>query len=149
MSNASTALREIKRVETINEFIDAIRLRVNVFVIEQGCELGWDPDEADKISKHFIALSDGKVVSTARYREITKGEIKIERMATEKEYRGQNIGKDLIRFMLKDIERLKPVRVWVRSQVQSEPFYQKCGFVAVSEPHEYWGVLHVDMDYRG
>ena len=42
-----------KEIETINEFIDAIRIRVDVFIKEQGFEPGWEPDEDDKVSKHL------------------------------------------------------------------------------------------------
>lgn len=73
-----------KEVETINEFIDAIRLRIDVFIKEQGFQPGWEPDEDDKISRHFIAMVDDKIVATARFRETAKGEIKIERMVTKK-----------------------------------------------------------------
>ena len=55
-----------KEVEIISEFIDAIRLRVDVFIIEQGFKPGWEPDEDDKISRHFIAMADDKVVATAK-----------------------------------------------------------------------------------
>ena len=49
-----------KKIKTINEFIDAIRIRVDVFINEQGCKPGWEPDEKDKESKQFIALIDKK-----------------------------------------------------------------------------------------
>src|SRR3989338_6821986 len=139
---------EFKQVETINEFIDAIRLRVEVFIKEQGFQPGWEPDEDDKSSKHFIAGHNGKVVATARYRETIKGEIKVERMVTSKEYRNKNVGKGLLAYMLKEIKKLKPKRVWLRSQVSSQSFYEKCGFAATSKPFEMWGVSHIDMNYK-
>ncbi len=136
-----------KEVETINEFIDAIKLRVDVFIREQGFEPGWEPDEDDKISKHFIAITDNKIVSTARFREIAKDEIKIERMVTKKEYRGKGIAKGLVEFMIEEIKKLEPKKIWLRSQVQSQSFYEKCQFKAVSEPFDMWGVPHIDMEY--
>lgn len=139
---------KFKKVDTINEFIDAIRLRVDVFIKEQGFQPGWEPDEDDKVSKQFIAICDGKIVSTARYRETAKGEIKIERMVTLKEYRCKNIGKGLLTFILKDIKKLKPKRIWLRSQVKSQTFYEKNGFVAISKPFDMWGVLHIDMEHN-
>jgi len=138
---------QYKEVETINEFIDAIRLRVDVFIKEQGFQPGWEPDEDDKISKHFIAVSDGQIVSTARFRETSKGEIKIERMVTKKEYRGKGIGIGLVKYMINKIAKLKPKRIWLRSQVQSQKFYEQCGFKTVSESFDMWGVPHIDMDY--
>ena len=79
-----------KKVDSLAEFIDAIRLRVDVFIKEQGFAPGWEPDEDEKSATHFIALADGKVVATARYREIAPGEFKIERMATQKDLRGKS-----------------------------------------------------------
>ena len=137
-----------KEVKTINEFIDAIRLRVDVFIKEQGFQLGWEPDEDDKVSKHFIAVADKIIVSTARFREVAKGEFKIERMVTKKEYRGKGITKGFVTFMIKQILKLKPKKIWLRSQVQSQQFYEKCGFRAVSKPFDMWGVPHIDMAYN-
>ncbi|MFH1200043.1 MAG: GNAT family N-acetyltransferase [Candidatus Micrarchaeota archaeon] len=136
-----------KQVQTINEFIDAIRLRADVFIKEQGFQPGWEPDEDDKKSVHYIAICGGKVVSTARHRETAKGEIKIERMATAKDYRGKNIGRGLVVFMIDEIKTLGPKRIWLRSQVQSQKFYEKCGFAAVSKPFDQWGVPHIDMEH--
>jgi predicted GNAT family N-acyltransferase len=118
-----------------------------VFIKEQGFQPGWEPDEDDKISKQFIGMADDKIVSTARFREISNGEIKIERMVTQKDYRGKGIGTGLIKFMIDDIKRLRPRRIWLRSQVQSQKFYEECDFKVVSEPFDMWGVPHIDMDY--
>ncbi len=137
-----------KKVETNNEFIDAVRIRADVFIREQGFQPGWEPDEDDKISKHYIAILDGKIVSTARTRETAKNEIKIERMATKKEYRKRGVGKGFIKFIISEIKKQKPKRIWLRSQVQSQPFYEKCGFKDVSKPFDMWGVPHIDMDYK-
>ena len=136
-----------KEIETISEFIDAIRIRVDVFIREQGFEPGWEPDKDDKISKHFIAIMDGKVVSTARYRETAKSEIKIERMAIRRENRGKEIGKGLVEFMLNDIRKQSPKKIWLRSQVQAQKFYEKCGFKATTKPFDMWGVPHIDLEY--
>lgn len=139
---------QCKQVESIQEFIDAIRLRVDVFIKEQDFTPGWEPDEDDKNSVHFIVLSDGKVVGTARYREISPGEFKIERMATTKEMRGKGVATKLLEFMVKDIMKQEPKKIWLRSQVQAREFYEKNGFETVGEPFETYGKMHVDMEYQ-
>lgn len=136
-----------KYVETIDEFIDAIRLRVDVFIREQGFQPGWEPDEDDKAARHVIAMADGQVLATARYRFISSDEIKLERMVTRKDYRGRGMGSALIKFVVPEILQLEPKRLWLRSQVVSQRFYSKSGFVPVSAPFEMWGVPHIDMDY--
>ncbi len=140
---------QCKFIQTIDEFIDAIRLRVDVFIREQGFQPGWEPDEDDKASRHVIALIDHRIVSTARYRYVSSDEVKLERMVTHKEYRGRGIGTALVRFVVPEILKVAPRRLWLRSQVASQRFYTKCGFVPTSSPFEMWGVPHIDMDYGG
>lgn len=135
-----------KEIESINEFIDAIRIRVDVFIIEQKSKPGWEPDEEDKTARHFIALTDGKIVSTLRIREVDGG-VKIERMATKKEYRGKGISKGLLEFVLKEIKKIKPKKIWMEAQVQAKEFYEKCGFKAVSESYNLYGIPHLKMEY--
>lgn len=139
---------EFKEVETIPEFIDAIRIRANVFIKEQGFEPGWEPDEDDKTSRHFIALADDQIVATVRFREFSPKEIKIERMACKKEFRGKGISKNLAEFLIKEIKKLKPKKIWLKSQVRSQQFYEKCGFKAKTKPFDMWGCPHVDMEYE-
>ena len=136
-----------KEVSTIPEFVDYIRLRQEVFVLEQGFNSGFEPDEDDKTAKHFIALDDDRVVSTARYRVIAPGEYKIERMTTEKDYRGKGIGKKLIEYLLGEIKKHKPNKIWLNSQVQAQKFYENCGFKAVGKPFDEYGVMHILMEY--
>ncbi|MFC1722978.1 GNAT family N-acetyltransferase [Nanoarchaeota archaeon] len=134
-----------KEVETVNEFIDAIRIRADVFIVEQGFKPGWEPDEDDKKSRHFIAIVGDEIVATARFRDLEG--IKMERMVTKKDFRGKKIGTGLVEFMLAEIQKMDPKRIWLRSQVQSQPFYEKCGFKAVTEPFDMWGCMHVDMEW--
>ncbi len=136
-----------KEAETINDFVDAIRLRVDVFILEQGCKPGWEPDKDDKHSKHFIAIKDGAVVATARYREVSKSEIKIERMVTKKEYRNKGVGRGLLQFMIKYIMKQKPRKIILQSQVQARKFYEECGFKTTSKPFDLYGIQHIDMEY--
>ncbi len=135
-----------KKVETINEFIDAIRIRYEVFVKEQGFQPGWEPDEDDKISMHFIAITEGKIVGTVRFRETAKGEFKIERMCILKEYRKKGVGKGLIGFVMKELMKLKPKKIWMKSQVQAQTFYETHGFSAVGKQKEEYGFPHIEME---
>ena len=137
---------EYKEIEKISEFIDAIRIRVDVFIKEQKCEPGWEPDEEDKKSRHFIAILDNKIVATARVRETRKNEYKIERMATKKEYRKKGIGKGLVEYIIKNISKQKPKRIWMQSQVRAQKFYETCGFKTISKPYNLYGIKHIDME---
>lgn len=136
-----------KQIETIGEFIDAIRIRVDVFINEQGFAPGWEPDEHDKTAKQYIALVGKKIVATARVRESKQGEFKIERTAIKKERRGKGIGAGLVVYIISELKRKKPKRIWLQSQVHVKGFYEKVGFKVISEPVDQWGILHIDMEY--
>ena len=136
-----------KKVETIEEFIGAIRIRVEVFINEQGSKPGWEPDEMDKTSKHYIALVKNEIASTARARESNKKEFKIERMATKKGFRKKGIGKGLVEFIVKDLKKSNPKRIWMQAQVRAREFYENCGFKATSKPYDLYGIMHIDLEY--
>ena len=138
-----------KEIKSVNEFIDAIRIRVDVFIKEQKFKPGWEPDEDDKKSKHFIAIIDNKIVATARVRETESKGYKIERMAAKKEYRKKGIGKGLVDYIINDINKLNPKRIWMQSQVQAQKFYQKCGFKIISKSYNLYGIEHIDMELTG
>src|SRR5205814_731773 len=101
---------------TINEFIDAIRIRVDVFVIEQQCPPGWDPEELDKVSQQYIALNTNEIVATVRLRENPKGTAKIENMVVKKKHRGRGIGVGLTTYVTKQAKKQGYKKIWMQAQ---------------------------------
>lgn len=138
---------ECRRVESLSDFIDAIEIRVDVFVKEQGFEPGWEPDEDDKTAEQFLAVDDGKPVATLRVRKTGESEFKIERMAVRKEFRAQGVGQALLDYVVGELKKTSPKKIWLQSQLQAQQFYEKNGFAAVSEAYELFGRPHVDMQY--
>jgi len=138
-----------KQIETINEFIDAIRIRIEVFIIEQKCPPGYDPDELDKVSKHYIALADNKIVAMARLREDPKGVAKIENMVVKKEYRGKGIGTGLTEYVIKQTVKQGYKKIWMQAQQHAQHLYESVGFRVTSKPYDLYslGIPHVDMEY--
>lgn len=136
----------IRRIETFGELIDAIRLRVDIFIKEQGCAPGWEPDEDDKQAIQYVALLDNRVVATGRALQTGPTEYKIQRMAIDASHRKQGIGSQLLEFMVADLQKQNPKRFWMQSQVHAQPFYEKHGFRAISKPYNLHGIMHVDME---
>ncbi len=138
-----------KKITSIVEFIDAIRIRVDVFIIEQKCKSGWEPDEEDKVADHYIATVNNEIIATARVREVNKKEYKIERMAVKKAFRNKGIGKGLVNYIVNEIKKNNPKKIWMQAQVQAQQFYEKCGFIAVSIQYDLYdlGIPHIDMVY--
>ncbi len=136
-----------KNIETIPEFIDAIRLRSDVFIIEQKFQPGWEPDEDDKKAVHFVGIDKGKIIATVRFRKFGKDEYKIERMAVAKNYRKKGIGRELLEYVIRHLKKLKAKKIWLRSQANAKTFYDRCGFIATTKPFEIYRVMHIDMEY--
>lgn len=139
-------MTEFREVATINEFIDAIRIRANVFIVEQCFQPGWEPDEDDKTAMQYIAIVAGNIVGTCRARETAKNEFKLERMAIKKDYRRKGIGREMLKYVISKLTLLKPNRIWLSSQVQAQKFYEKYGFRAVSAPYDQFGKMHIDLE---
>lgn len=140
---------QVKTIESLNEFVEAIRIRVDVFIKEQKCPPGWEPDQLDKSSKHFIALLNGEIVATARLGESQDLITKLERMAVKKEYRGKGVGKALLLHIIKFARQNGFKKIYAQAQVQAEPFYRKNGFITVSGAYDLYNlkIPHVDMEY--
>lgn len=133
-----------KKIVSISELIDAIRLRVDVFIKEQKNQPGWEPDVEDKIADHYVATIEEEVVATARVRE-TNSEYKIERMAVKKEFRGKGVGKGLVNYIVGEIKKEKPSKIWLQAQIQAQEFYEKSNFRSISKPYDLYGIAHIDM----
>lgn len=127
--------------------LEAIRIRVDVFILEQHCPPGWEPDELDKDAIHYVAQAGKRIVATARMRVDEKNVAKIERIAVKKAYRGKKIGKGLLQFILQDIRKHKYDQVQIQAQSYAKQFYIGLGFKVTSEEYDphHLGIPHVDM----
>jgi predicted GNAT family N-acyltransferase len=132
------------------ELIDAIRIRVDVFILEQGCPVGWEPDEFDKVAFQFVALLDGKVVGTARLRQDEPGSWKIERMAVDVGHRRMGVGSLLTRTLTASASARGATRLWLEAQTHARGVYEAAGFVADSAEYNLYGldIPHVYMVHQ-
>ena len=81
---------------------DAQRLRVEVFVIEQGVPIELEWDEGDEVSIHAVAYDEsGQVVATGRL--LPDGHIG--RMAVRQSARGTGIGSQVLKTLLAEAVR--------------------------------------------
>ena len=123
---------------------EAIQIRTEVFVIEQGFREEFDTVDSNCL--HFLYFVDEKAVGVARiYYSKEHDCYSIGRFAILKEYRRQHIGKRLLVEMEKYIlEKHGPMKIGLSSQERAVPFYSACGYKIVGDmyldenyPH-YW-----------
>ena len=124
---------------------DAVKLRTLVFVVEQKIDTRLEIDENEEIASYVVVYSEGKPVSTGRYRATDKG-IKMERFATLPEHRGKGMGRVVVEEILKNIIPLQKT-IYLHSQESAVDFYLKNGFILIGEPFFEAGIRHYKMIY--
>ena len=137
----------VKRFEelTVEELYEILKLRSEVFVVEQNC-VYQDIDDKDKLAWHVFLRDDEGL--EAYLRVLDKGvsfdEVCIGRVVSKK--RRQRFGKTVMEAGMKVAEdKLGADKIKIVAQCYAEGFYQKVGFVTVSEEFMYDGIPHVYM----
>lgn len=104
-------------------------IRTEVFVVEQKCLPVEEFDELDAVAVHFLYWAQGKPVATGRYRKTEKG-IKIERIATLAEHRGQGYASEMVRFLIQEAQKAYPdvKYYYLHAQQSVMPLYASLGF---------------------
>lgn len=132
---------------SVYELHDILKLRQEVFIIEQNC-VYLDIDDIDKTAWHLLGLKKDSLCAYSRvYQAKNQRQILIGRVLTSLELRGQAIGKQLMQETLEFIKRENPdMPIKVSAQAHLENFYADFGFVKTSEPYDEDGIMHIDMD---
>ncbi|MBE0451707.1 MAG: GNAT family N-acetyltransferase [Clostridia bacterium] len=127
---------------------EILKLRVNVFIIEQNC-FYHELDDKDYYATHMCGY-DGENRLIAYLRILDPGisfdEVSIGRVVVAPEVRGDGIGRKL---MLDALEYAKeaydsPV-IRISAQAYLQDFYESVGFVPASEIYLEDDIPHMDM----
>jgi len=130
------------------EELDVVhKIREIVFIDEQKVPRKLEYDEYEDSSEHIIASYGEKAVGAGRIRIKKDGRIKLERIAVLKEYRGKNIGKAIMDFMVNYSKKKTPKEIYLHGQLYAIKFYEKCGFKVRGEPFGEAGIEHIEMYY--
>lgn len=126
----------------IDELYEILRLRVDVFVVEQSCPYP-EIDGIDKEAFHIFAKEDGEIVAYARvYKE--NDEIHLGRVIAKK--RGQGLGKIILNEAIKEVyEKYGNEKIHIEAQTYAKEFYAKAGFEQRSESFVMDGIRHIKM----
>ncbi|MBM2803484.1 MAG: acyltransferase [Deltaproteobacteria bacterium] len=145
---AKNSTATIKRVSSQAELVQALTIRILVFVREQGVPAEIELDTDDQRAIHFLAIKLAKAVGTARV-VMRRGDAKIGRMAVLKSYRRKGIGAALLKRAILSAKRLHARRIYLHAQVAVIGFYQRMGFRAVGRVFDEAGIAHRKMILRG
>ncbi|MBU2219345.1 GNAT family N-acetyltransferase, partial [Patescibacteria group bacterium] len=120
---------KIKLVKIPQELIDAKDIRRQIFQKEQGISEELDFDGKDKKSHHVVVYYKDRPIGTTRIRYLEDNKVaKIERTSVLQEFRGKDIGKQIIEYALDFLNKKGIEKVILNAQEHAKGFYEKLGF---------------------
>lgn len=152
LERSSNVIACVKHFKELNneELYDILRLRCEIFVVEQNCPY-QDCDLKDKEAYHLFIKNHHEIIAYLRI--LNKGasydEISIGRVVVHKEYRRKGIAQKMIRDAIEFIEeKLGETSVRLSGQLYAERLYESLGFRRVSEVYLEDNIPHVEMLYE-
>ena len=133
---------------TVNELYDLLKLRSEVFVVEQKC-IFLDIDNNDQKAFHTIGFIGEEVVATTRLFDkniMYDGYQSIGRVVTAPKHRGLSIGKALMQYSISECERLfgkGPIKIG--AQLYLKKFYNEQGFEQSGDVYIEDEIDHIPM----
>ena len=132
---------------TIDELYELLRVRSEVFVVEQNC-VYQDLDGDDQQSIHLWLTVEGKVVALARVcpAGTHMKEVSIGRVITTE--RGKGFGRQIMLHAIDAaIEYFNAERIDIEAQEYAKGFYESVGFKQSSDAFMLDGIPHVKMTW--
>lgn len=136
------------KVRTPEELEEAMDIRQEVFVKEQGLFEDTDRDDYDPVSIHLVAKLGEQVVGTVRVFPVSEesGHWAGGRLSVKKHYRTSGAGELLVQEAVKFVKRKGCTRFTAQIQEKNIPFFLKLGWKPVGPLEVYCGAPHQLME---
>lgn len=124
-----------------------LQLRSEVFVVEQNC-VYQDLDNKDQQSLHVFVHHHDKLVACARIvpTALAYPEISIGRVIVAEPYRKQQLGHELMRYCIAQIQiHFGQQKIVLSAQAHLQDFYKKHNFVTEGATYLEDGIPHILM----
>ena len=132
---------------TTQELYQILRLRSEVFVVEQNC-VYQDIDNKDQKALHLFGTLEGEIIAYSRlfkpgdYFEFSS----IGRVVVAEKHRDKNFGHSLIDQSILEINsRFKVQNITISAQLYLKKFYESHGFIATSAMYLEDDIPHIEM----
>ena len=129
------------------EMYELLKLRSEVFVVEQNCVF-LDMDDKDQASYHLLGYDEEKLVAYTRLVPpgIAYEEPSIGRVVTSPQVRRSGAGKKLMERSITEIQNLfHPSSIRIGAQLYLQRFYESFGFEKCSDVYLEDGIEHIYM----
>ncbi len=137
---------------THDELAQALAIRREVFVREQGMFRNSDTDEHDRESISLVAKTDGKIIGSVRVfpGEKGNGHWTGSRLAVRKESRSFRVGALLVKEAMKRVKKNGCAVFTAHIQEKNINFFSKLGWKSIGPVEDYFGrphrLMQADLD---
>ena len=135
---------------TLNELYDILKLRVDIFVVEQNCPYG-ELDNKDKESIHVFYRENGEITAYLRIipKFLSYESVSMGRICVKQEFRSRKLGREIVKDAINYIEKdLKEYIITIGAQEYLKDFYVSFDFKPVSDIYDEDGIKHLDMQRK-
>jgi len=123
-----------------------LKLRMDVFVVEQNCPY-QEMDDKDQDAIHLFIKEKKEVVSYLRLMIKNETTAQIGRISTKQVFRGRGLAANLIKTTLEILDE-NIETVYLNGQTHLQQYYEAFGFEKKSEPYKEDGIPHIDMELK-
>lgn len=131
----------------LEELYAILRLRSEVFVVEQNCVF-LDMDDMDQACHHIMAWKDGILGASARILPpgLAYTEPSIGRVVSSPKIRRSGLGRLLMHFAVRETRRIHGIRdIRIGAQLYLKDFYGSMGFSETGGLYMEDGIPHIEM----
>ena len=132
---------------SVHELYDLLRLRSEIFVVEQNC-VYLDLDGKDKVALHLFGEFEGKIVAHARLFNagISFDNASIGRVTVDANYRDKKWGHDLMHEAITGVLlHFGESKITIGAQLYLKKFYESHDFIQTSEMYLEDDIPHIEM----
>ena len=130
---------------TSDTYKDALKIRFDVFVTEQGVSIADEIDELEDQTIHVVLYKEGEPIATARIYAIDADTYKVQRVAVQEKVRKQGFGAILMTEVEKKVMELGGRNITLGAQNTAIPFYERIAYTIEGAEFMDAGIPHHTM----
>ncbi|MGL4510055.1 GNAT family N-acetyltransferase [Cetobacterium sp.] len=135
---------------TLEELYEILKLRSEVFVVEQKCIYN-DIDGKDLTSSHIMIKENGKIKAYLRALQpgVSYEDASLGRVLVSPDARGKGYAKVIVTKGVEYIlNNFNTTKITIGAQEYLKNFYSEIGFKPISEAYDEDGIPHLDMTFE-
>ncbi|MGI8428706.1 MAG: GNAT family N-acetyltransferase [Solirubrobacteraceae bacterium] len=140
-----TALYEVRRAGGRREMVAALKLRHEVFCIEQGVPAHEESDGRDRAGVHLVAIRDGQLLGTCRLLMVGPT-AQLSRLAVRASARRTGIATALLAAAERETRTVGGRRLVLHAQTYARELYDRAGYRPRGRAFIEAGIEHIAME---